>query len=127
VTRALEPRGHHYHGNHTWVLVDDDIDITNAQEVHWAIASRLIPEHGVRVVPSTADWQLDPRVPPGVRTAPKQDHSQDYGRTRYSAHNLILNCCRPYAWRDQFPQVNVNSVELRRATVEKWRHLFDTV
>lgn len=69
--------------------------------------------------PGTADWQLDPRIPPGGRSDPTFE-----GRKRYSAHNLVLNCCRPYAWKDEFPPVNVNSRELRRQTEEKWKNLF---
>jgi UbiD family decarboxylase len=125
--RALEPGGFQHTGNHIWVLVDEDIDYTNVQEVLWAIASRVIPETGVRVVPGTADWQLDPRVPPGERSAPKMDHSADHGRTRYSAHNMIINACRPYEWKDDFPRVNVNSPELRKQTMEKWGDLFASV
>lgn len=118
VIRALEPGGDGFMGNRTWVIVDEDIDITSPHEVLWAIASRLIPEHGVTLIPGTADWQLDPRIPPGGRSDPTIE-----GRKRYSAHNLVLNCCRPYAWKDVFPPVNVNSRELRRQTEEKWKNL----
>ncbi|MBM2812490.1 MAG: UbiD family decarboxylase [Chloroflexi bacterium] len=125
IVQVIEPGGFHHTGNHVWVLVDEDIDPSNPQEVMWAISSRLIPHSGVRVVEGTADWQLDPRVPPGQRSAATMDHSQDFGRKPYTAHNLILNCCRPFEWRDQFPKVNVNSPELRHATREKWKDLFD--
>lgn len=127
VMRVLEPGGNQHSGNHIWVLVDDDIDFTNPQEVLWAMATRLVPETGVHVLPGMAEWQLDPRVPPGERSAPKMDHSQDHGRNYYSAHNLVINACRPYAWKDEFPKVNVNSPELRQRTVDKWRELFQSV
>lgn len=120
VIRALEPGGQQGMGNRIWLLVDDDIDITNHEEVLWAIATRCIPEHGVTVVPGTAVWQLDPRIPPGERSDPDKEQ----GRRAYSAHNLIINACRPWAWKDEFPPVNVNSPELRERVERKWASLF---
>lgn len=120
VIRVLEPGGDQYSGNHIWVLVDDDIDITNPGEVLWAIASRCIPEHGITVTPGTAVWQLDPRIRPGERSNPDKEK----GRKRYSAHNLVINACRPYDWMKQFPPVNMNSPELRKRIREKWKELF---
>lgn len=120
VIQALESGGEQYSGNHVWVLVDDDIDVTNIYEVLWAIASRLIPEHGVRVIPGTAVWQLDPRIPPQLRSNPDADE----GRRPYPAHNLVINACRPYEWIDEFPMVNVNGRELRERVQEKWPKVF---
>jgi 3-polyprenyl-4-hydroxybenzoate decarboxylase len=120
VIRVLSPGGDQYAGNYIWILVDDDIDITNLQEVLWAVATRCIPEHGVKVIPGTAVWQLDPRVRPEDRSSPDTK-----GRKRYSAHNLVINACRPYDWIQDFPPVAVNSVELRKRILVKWRNLFD--
>lgn len=117
--RVLEPGGDQYSGNHILVFVDDDIDITNAKEVLWAIASRCIPDQDVRVIPGTGIWQLDPRIPPGQRSNPDKE-----GRKRYSAPNLVINACRPYDWIDQFPPVNMNSPEFRKQIQEKWKDLF---
>lgn len=124
VIRVIAPGGMHPMGNHIWVLVDDDIDIFNTQEVLWAIASRTIPHSGVRTVPGMADWQLDPRIPPGERSDPTMAHDQDRGRKPYRADSLVINACRPYAWKDDFPRVNVNSRELRERIGQKWSHLF---
>jgi 3-polyprenyl-4-hydroxybenzoate decarboxylase len=123
VVRVIEPGGEQYSGNHVWVLVDDDIEITSPREVLWAIASRLVPEHGVSVIPGEAHWQLDPRIPPWQRSSPDAEH----GRQMYSAHNLVLNACRPFGWKDQFPPVNMSSRESRRAVEEKWGSLFARV
>lgn len=118
--RVLEPGGDQYSGNHIWVLVDDDVDVSKTPEVLWAMATRLIPEHGVTTIPGTAVWQLDPRIPPGGDSDPTRE-----GRRSYSAHNLVLNACRPYQWKDEFPVVNVNGAELRKRTEEKWGELFE--
>ncbi len=48
------------------------------------------------------------------------DHSQDHGRTPY----MVINACRAWEWKDDFPKVNVNSRELRERTEQKWRHWF---
>ena len=120
VMRVLEPGGDARTGNRTWVLVDEDIDPANTPEVLWAIATRLIPEHGVTVIPGTSMDQLDPRIPPGMESDPSAE-----GRRKYSAHNLVINACRPYAWIDQFPKVNINSRELRESVEAKWSWLFE--
>ena len=123
VIRALEPGGDQWSGHHFLVCVDDDIDITNEAEVLWAIASRCRPEEGVTIVPATAVEQLDPRIPPGDESDP----SQEGRKRRYTAHNLIIDACRPYKWKDEFPIVNRNSAELRAQTEEKWKWLFEGV
>jgi UbiD family decarboxylase len=119
IIRVLEPGGDQHSGNHVWVLVDDDIDVSSPDAVNWAIATRCMPEHDIQVIPGTAVWQLDPRIPPEARREPGVT-----GRWRYSAHNLIINACRPWAWRDDFPPVNVNSEALRQRTLDKWKAVF---
>jgi len=125
VIRVLEPGGASRGGNRMWLLVDDDVDIFNTQEVLWAMSTRTIPHSGIRVVQGTATDQLDPRVPPGERSDPRLAHNdKDHGRKAFRADNLIINACRPYEWKDEFPTVNVNSRDLRERTEEKWKHLF---
>jgi 4-hydroxy-3-polyprenylbenzoate decarboxylase len=121
VIRILAPGGDQYSGHHIWVLVDDDVDVTKPEEVMWAIASRCAPEYGVKVIPGTAVWQLDPRIPPPERSTPAEE---EQGRKRYTAHALVINACRPYEWIDEFPPVNVNRPELRKRIEERWKQLF---
>jgi 4-hydroxy-3-polyprenylbenzoate decarboxylase len=97
VIRVLVPGGDQYMGHHIWILVDEDIDVTNPAEVLWAMAGRCAPENGVQVVPGTGFWQLD----------------------------LVINACRPYDWIHDFPPVAVNSQELRTRIDKKWKDLFD--
>ena len=120
VIRLLVPGGDQYNGHHIWVIVDEDIEPSNAAEVLWAIASRCAPESGVQVIPGTGVWQLDPRIHPEDRSSPEQGK----GRRPYIAHNLVINACRPYDWIGDFPPVCVNSPELRQKMMEKWRELF---
>ena len=85
---------------------------------------KAVDDACTRVIEGTASGQLDPRIPPSQRADPRMDHAQDAGRSVYRADNLIINACRPYAWKDEFPKVNVNSRELRQSTEQKWKHLF---
>lgn len=121
VIRLLVPGGEQYNGNQTWIIVDDDIDISNSDEVFWAIASRCRPEQGVQVIPGTAVWQLDPRLRPDERSDPNKDE----GRKHYSAHNLVINACRPFQWIEDFPPVCANSPAFREGIKKKWKDLFD--
>jgi UbiD family decarboxylase len=118
--RVLVPGGELYHGHQIWVFVDDDVDVTNSDEVIWALATRCAPDRGVRVVPAQAVWQLDPRVAPQDRSDPEEG-----GRKRYSGDCLVLDACRPYEWFNEFPPVAVNSEEVRRRVRTKWAWLFE--
>ncbi len=119
VIKVLVPGGDRYNGHQTWIIVDDDIDVADPREVLWAVASRCRPESGVQVIPGTAVWQLDPRIPPEERSNPDAAH----GRASYTAHNLVIDACRPYDWIDTFPPVCVNGPDLRRKIRAKWGHL----
>ena len=119
VIKVLVPGGDRYNGHQTWIVVDDDIDVTDPREVLWAVASRCRPESGVQVIPGTAVWQLDPRIPPEEHSNPDAAR----GRASYTAHNLVIDACRPYDWIDAFPPVCVNGPELRRKIRAKWGHL----
>jgi 4-hydroxy-3-polyprenylbenzoate decarboxylase len=119
VIKVVEPGGDQYCGHNIWVLVDDDVDLDNQSELLWVLASRLAPERGVKVIPGTGVWQLDPLIPPNERSKPDAK-----GRKPYTAHNLVLNACRPYEWLEQFPPVAVNGPELRARVRDKWAHLF---
>jgi len=121
VIRLLVPGGEQYNGNQTWIVVDDDIDVSNSDEVLWALASRCVPEHGVQVIPGTAVWQLDPRVRPEDRSDPNKDE----GRKPYTAHNLVINACRPFEWIKEFPPVCANSPEFRAEIKNRWKELFE--
>jgi hypothetical protein len=38
---------------------------------------------------------------------------------------MLINACKPFSWRDQFPKSNVFSAAERRDTEERWRDLLD--
>ena len=120
VIRVLVPGGDKYRGHEIWVLVDDDIEADSPTEVLWAIASRCAPEIGVKIIQGRGVWQLDPRIPPDDRSSP-----DEHGRSLYRADDLVINCCRPYEWLNDFPPVAVNGAELRHRTMAKWKDVFE--
>jgi hypothetical protein len=38
---------------------------------------------------------------------------------------MLINACRPFTWRDQFPKSNVFNSEDRRIVETKWRDLLE--
>jgi len=36
---------------------------------------------------------------------------------------MLINACRPYTWRDQFPKTNVFNASERKLVATKWRDL----
>ncbi len=88
------------------VVVDDDIDVTNLNEVVWAICTRSDPATSVDVIRRAWSGPLDPIIPSGQK-----------------GHNsrMIIEATRPYEWRDQFPAVSEISPETRRRVGGKWK------
>jgi len=89
------------------VVVDADIDPTNTFDVMWAIASRCDPDEDIDVIRRTWSGALDPRKRAG-----------DNFNSR-----AIVDACRPFDWRDEFPAVAESSPELKAKTLKKWGHL----
>jgi 4-hydroxy-3-polyprenylbenzoate decarboxylase len=87
------------------VVVDDDIDITDLNEVVWAMATRSDPATSIDILRRTWSGPLDPIIPPGQK-----------------GHNsrMIIEATRPYEWRDRFPDVSQISHDTRKAFSAKW-------
>jgi 4-hydroxy-3-polyprenylbenzoate decarboxylase len=93
------------------VVVDEDIDPSNTFDVLWAIASRVDPEQSIEIFRRCWSGPLDPRVP--------------LGKKGFNSR-AILDACRPYEWKDDFPKVVESSPSLREATLKKWHDvIFD--
>src|ERR1044071_9781916 len=99
-----------------YVTVDDDIDPSNQEEVLWAMCTRVDPTTAVDVVRDAWTADLDPRVSPARR----ESGDLTVGR-------MLINACKPFSWRDQFPKTNVFSAEDRRQVETKWRDLLESV
>ena len=95
-----------------YVTVDDDIDPTNQEEVLWAMCTRVDPATAIDVIHDAWTADLDPRVSPARRAV----GDLTVGR-------MLINACKPFAWRDQFPKTNVFSAAERKAVETKWSEL----
>jgi UbiD family decarboxylase len=89
------------------VVVDEDIDPSNLWDVTWAMASRCDPDEDIDIIRKAWSGALDPRRKKG-----------DNFNSR-----AIVDACRPYDWKDQFPPVAESSPELAAKTKAKWSHL----
>jgi UbiD family decarboxylase len=92
------------------VTVDEDVDPTNLREVVWAICTRADPASAVELIKGGWATTLDPRLSP----AKKVSGDTTVGR-------MLIDACKPFHWKDEFPRTNVFSAEMRQATAEKWK------
>jgi 4-hydroxy-3-polyprenylbenzoate decarboxylase len=92
------------------VVVDEDIDPTNLKEVVWAMQTRVDPISDIEPIAKCWSTPLDPRMPPSNRA--EKDHTNS---------RAIFYAVRPWAWRDQFPEVNRAERELLSAVMNKYR------
>lgn len=94
------------------VVVDDDVDVSNLEEVMWAMTTRSDPATSIDIITNTWSTPLDPRLAP-----------EDRERGNFTNSRAIIDACRPFHWRDKFPRVNrLSPGELLEAR-EKFGHL----
>ena len=101
-----------YCGRYT-LVVDDDIDVSNLEEVIWALVTRSDPASSIDIIRNAWSTPLDPRI------EPERKEAGDFTNSR-----AVIDACRPYHWRDKFPAVNQPSPERRRAALQQFGHLF---
>lgn len=91
------------------VVVDDDIDPTDIADVLWAMSTRTDPQEDIDIIRGVPSTQLDPRIPRGAKA--------------YVNSRAIINACKPFEWKDDFPE----SVDLEDEIVDrvrkKWKYL----
>jgi UbiD family decarboxylase len=95
------------------IIVDDDIDITNINEILWAVATRWDPKRQSEVVAVPAS-DLNPTVTSEQRAANDMVSSC-----------IVMDACRPFGRREQFPPVSSVSREYKETVLKRWEHLFD--
>jgi 4-hydroxy-3-polyprenylbenzoate decarboxylase len=104
---AMSTRAGAYGGRYV-VVVDEDIDITDADDVIWAMCTRS-QAHEIDIVRGIWTSPTDPVIPPNER-----------GHGMSTSSRAIIDACRPYEWLDEFPKVNQFSPEKRREVRAKW-------
>jgi 4-hydroxy-3-polyprenylbenzoate decarboxylase len=94
------------------IVVDDDIDVSNLEELTWALLTRSDPATSIDIIHNAWSTPLDPRIEPERKAKGDNTNSR-----------AIIDACRPWHWRDKFPAVNMPSPEARRAAMQKFGHL----
>ncbi len=87
------------------VVVDEDIDVTDLDDVMWAILTRSDPERSLDIIKRAWSGPLDPAIHPDQK-----------------GHNsrLIIDATRPWEWRERFPTPIGPDAETKRETRKKW-------
>jgi 4-hydroxy-3-polyprenylbenzoate decarboxylase len=91
------------------VVVDEDVDVANLDHLLWAMLTRTDPKESIQFIERSWDSPADPRLPPERRKAGDMTHSV-----------AIIDACRPYRWRNEFPPSNTPSPEVVRKANEKF-------
>lgn len=92
--------------------MDDDVDVTDLNEVVWAMCTRSDPETSIDIIKRAWSSRIDPMVSP-----------EDRVRGKFPNSRAIIDATRPWEWKDAFPKVNAPSRELLAKTKEKWGFL----
>jgi len=74
------------------VVVDDDIDVTDINDVMWAVITRSDPATSIDIVQKATSGPLDPRIPP-----------ENKERGVFYNSRAIIDATKPYEWKDEFP------------------------
>lgn len=101
-----------YCGRYT-IVVDDDIDVSNLEEVVWALITRSDPATSIDIIRNAWSTPLDPRIEPERKAVGDNTNSR-----------AIIDACRPWHWREKFPAVNAPSPEERSVALQKFGYLF---
>ena len=91
------------------VVVDDDIDPANMNDVIWAMCARVDAREDVEVLKSCWSTPLDP-------TSYPLDE-------RIFNSRMVIDACRPWLRRKDFPKVARSSKELDARIKAKWAHV----
>jgi 4-hydroxy-3-polyprenylbenzoate decarboxylase len=87
------------------IVMDEDIDITDMDEVFWALATRSDPERSIDIIRRCWSTPLDPMIPSGG--SPLNSRA-------------IIEACRPYERIDSFPPVVAAKKEYLETVKKKW-------
>jgi len=92
------------------IVVDEDVDITNSEEVIWAVSSRSDPAESIEILCRCWSGPLDPRIA-----------LSDKG----FSSRAIIDATRPFEWKDKFAKVSGASRELKDKVANEWSAFLD--
>lgn len=92
------------------IVVDEDIDPTNMGEVLWALCTRSDPEKDIDIIRRLPGGPCDPVI---------RHPAEAFFNSR-----AIIDACRPYEWREDFPKTLDLDDEIVERVRGKWEGLF---
>ncbi len=102
---ASQVLGGAYNGRFV-VVVDDDIDPTSTFDVLWAMATRCDPDKAIEIIRRCWSGALDVVIP-----QESKGHSS----------RALIDACKPYERRSDFPPIAESSEELKAIVRKKWQ------
>ena len=98
-----------------WVIVvDDDVDVTNLDDLIAAALTRSDPATSTDFITGCWTSPADPRVHPDERAKGNLTNSR-----------MIIDACIPFHWQDRFSKTIKPSPEIARRAREKFGYLLD--
>ena len=91
------------------IVVDDDIDVSNLEQLIWAMCTRTDPKESIQFIEGSWDSRADPRLDPEKRAIRDVRHSV-----------AIIDACRPFRWRDKFARSNAPTAEFAKEALDKF-------
>jgi UbiD family decarboxylase len=89
------------------VVVDEDVDVTDMDEVLFAMLTRSDPKRSIEILTRCWSGPLDPAIPEADRGFNSR---------------AIIDACRPWEWRQDFA-APVTTPERQEAIRRKWGHV----
>jgi 4-hydroxy-3-polyprenylbenzoate decarboxylase len=98
-----------------WVIVvDDDIDVSDLEELIWAALTRCDPRTEIDFITNAWTANSDPRL-----------HPDEKARGNATNSRMIIDACRPFHWRHEFPPSTKPSAELLDLARRKFGYLLE--
>lgn len=94
------------------IIVDDDVDPTNMSEVLWALGTRCDPASQIDILRNRLTMSSDPRLEPEKRKIGD-----------LTCSTAIIDACRPWVWRDQFPKSTKTAPDIMEQVSRKWANV----
>jgi len=91
-----------------------DVDVTNLEELIFATLTRADPATSIDMIQGAKGAISDPRLAPWDRAS-----------KNFKNRRMIIDACRPFHWRDEFPEINQPSADSAKRTHEKFGYLLE--
>ena len=96
------------------LVLDDDIDVTNLEDVVWGMCTRTDPSRSITIIDDIHVNILDPMV-----------RSRFDTNAGHIGSCAVIDACKPYQFLDKFPRVAESSEEFKKLVRQKWSGVLD--